>query len=251
MYKSLEDRFHDFMTSLPHVERIDTMNMSAPIVGKDPKKSDYFWFERQIIVELKTLTEDPSYKVHKEMDKHRDREDYPVFYGKAPLHHVLPHLSGGDGIHKKIHRGITRQIEDYFRSANKQIHDTKSRYKLPSSIGLLTILNENIDIMTPHTVQYKVSELLISMHTDGSPRFPHIDYVWILFESHQAPVKNGVMGLPSVLIAKSVTPDRDCFNALFEEIQSGWARYNGTPFIAMYDTSIPSINFYKTNPKQR
>ena len=251
MYKSLEDRFHAFMISLPHVEQIDAMNMSTPIAGKDPKKSDYFLFERQIIVELKTLTKDPSYKVHKEMDKHRDREDYLIFYGKAPLHHVLPHLPDGNAIHKKIHRDITRQIEDYFRSANKQIHDAKSQYSISSSIGLLTILNENIEIMTPHTVQYKVSELLISMHTDGSPRFPHIDYVWILFESHQAPVKNGVIGLPSVLIAKSVTQDEDRFNALFEEIQSGWARYNGIPFTAMYDTSIPSINFYKINPKQR
>jgi hypothetical protein len=163
------------MTSFPNVEPID--NIDLPTSGKDSKRADYFWFKRQVIVELKTLKTDTSSKAQKEVDKHEDREDYPLFYGEMELQKVLRHLPDGEEINRRIYRNITRSIEDIIRSADKQINETKALFGLRDSIGLLIVLSENISILSPEVITRRVSELLNHVDSDGSPHYSNIEYV--------------------------------------------------------------------------
>jgi hypothetical protein len=121
-----------------------------------------------IVVELKTLKVDPSPKIEATLSQHRDRTDFPIFYGQVELSEILQHLPDGDQINQRIYRNISRSIEDAVRSAETQISDTEEIFNLSKAVGLLVLLNENIDVLNPHAVVYRVSELLTRQRTDGS-----------------------------------------------------------------------------------
>ncbi|MBO1017969.1 hypothetical protein IPU70_30740 [Achromobacter sp. SD115] len=73
---TLEDRFARFIESLPNAKNIDRLELP-----KDPsntRKADFLLGNREVIVEMKFLTIDPSHKIDATADKHRDREDFPV-----------------------------------------------------------------------------------------------------------------------------------------------------------------------------
>ena len=45
---------------------------------------------------MKSLETDASYKIDAELDKHRDRDDFPVIYGASTTDKLLAHLPDGD-----------------------------------------------------------------------------------------------------------------------------------------------------------
>jgi hypothetical protein len=132
MSTSLEDRFHSFMKSVSFTESIDALLLDKQYKErqKDKQRAYYFLFNRKLILELKTLVEDPSPKVEEEIDKHRDREDFPLIYGQTDLQKVLKHLPDGEYINRRIHRNVTRSVEKGIRSADKQFVDTKYIFEL-------------------------------------------------------------------------------------------------------------------------
>jgi hypothetical protein len=144
---SLEGRFTRFVEALPNAETIDKLQL--PPDPSRRRKADFLLGNREVIVELKTLTDDTSHKVDAVADKHREREDFPLFYGKADVRKVLSHLPDGEDIYRRMVWSLTRSVEDCVRSAEEQITHTRSVLGLPHAAGLLVILNESVRILTP------------------------------------------------------------------------------------------------------
>ncbi|MGB7439890.1 MAG: hypothetical protein WA919_02385 [Coleofasciculaceae cyanobacterium] len=107
---SLEDRFHSFMKSISFAESIDALLLDEQYKKrqKDKQRADYLLFDRKLILELKTLVKDPSSKVEEEIDKHRDREDFPLIVGQTDLQEVLKHLRDGEYINFRIRGKLSR-----------------------------------------------------------------------------------------------------------------------------------------------
>lgn len=250
MSLTLEDRFNSFLRKTASSEEIDSLKLSGEY--QKSKKADYLLCNRRLIIELKTLKSDTSHKVSKEMEKHQDRGDYPLFYGSQSLKQILSHLPDGVEINNRIYRNITRSIEDIVSKADKQIKSTRDTFNLNDTVGLLVVLNESIEILTPEVVGRRLSELLCKKDPDNSFHYKNIQYVWLIAESHYCDVEVGSQGLISACIVGPSTKEDSWFENEFDKLQSGWAEFNHVPLIRSKETQLSNMSFKSTAvPKEK
>ena len=227
MPNSLEQRFYNYLSTLPNAENVDELDI--PKGKEDNKKADYFVFNRNLIIEVKTLKTDSKHKIDNEVDKHRDRDEFPVIYGEVELQKILAHLPDGEKINAKVFEKITRSIEQAFRSADKQISDTKDTFNTNQSIGLLVILNESIDVLSPDVITWKVSQMLTKKTKNENIRYNNITSVWIINESHFTYIKNRIKGIPTIIVDGPNARSIENINNIFNFLQKEWANSNNLP----------------------
>jgi hypothetical protein len=243
MADSLEDRVKQFLATYPGAELIDDLVSPSEHIAK--RRADYFLENRRIILELKTLSVDTSPKAEKEIDKHRDREDFPIMYGVVELQQVLKHLPDGPEINRRIFNSMTRSVEDAVRSAEEQIDHTKEIFRLPDSVGMLVMLNEGIDSLAPDVVGYKVAQLIRrERKTSGTPSSIDIDYACLIFESHVVRTPEGVDAHPILLVEGRRAGSDAWFDPFFEKLQEAWARSNAAPAISMSSGRFEDLKFH-------
>lgn len=240
MKKSLEKRFFEYLDTLPNSEAIDGLNI--PSEKKDNQKADYFVENRLLIVEVKSLKADPEHKIENEIDKHRNRDEFPLIYGQVELNKILAHLPDGNRIKAKIFEKITRSIEQSFRSANSQIKDTKDTFNLSDSIGLLVLLSDVIDLFDPQLVVAKISQML-SKKTKDELRYGHVTSVWIINETHFMQIKKDLKGIPTIIVDGPNAEQYENIDTLYGLLQKEWAKFNGLPLIFSDSKNIKDLPF--------
>lgn len=244
---SLEDRVIDFLSSWPGAEKIDDIVSFGEFPNK--KRADFLLAGRTIIVELKTLKTDTSHKVDKELDRHRDRDDFPLIYGSVDLQKILKHLPDQEEINKRIYLKITRSIEDAIRSAEMQVQGTKEILSLSNAIGLTILLNEDVEILSPDIACRKVSELLCRIRSDGSVGSP-ISFVWCLFESHMTECENQASAFPCILIEGPNAVSSAGSSALFSDLLNAWAQYNNALLVHSTVGRVNDLSYQKARPEK-
>jgi hypothetical protein len=223
MTASLEERFTRFLASLPGAEAIDGM-----VLPEDPerrRKADFLLAKREVVLELKTLTVDSSHKVEAAVDKHRERDEFPLFYGTADVRKVLSHLPDGEDIYRRMVNSLGRSIEEAVRSAEEQVTHTRHVLCIPNAIGMLVILNESVEILDPVVVGHRVAQLMRRERT-GNSDAEKLDFVWLLFESHALGVVGGVPAMPSMLIRGERAARFPWFTAFHNDVVERWAALN-------------------------
>lgn len=230
MPTALERRFLAFMGNVPGAESLDELLAGEAYRGQ--RRADYLLFGRRAIFEVKSLEVDPSEKVEAEMAHHRDRTDFPLIYGEVGLDKVLRHLPDGKEINDKIYLHVTRSVDAAARSAEDQIENTARLLHLDRSIGVLVLLNQNVDILTPEAVAYRLAMLLKRKNDDGSFRTP-IAYCWVLFESHSLRDGPATTTLPMLALRGPSAKKNQWFEEPFAYLQTAWASYNGYPLFRL------------------
>jgi len=240
MKKSLEDRFKKFLDTFVGVENIDNLNMTQQ--QQESKKADYFAENRELIIELKSLETDTQPKIEKILEPYRSSPEFPHFYGEWEVHKILNHLSNGSELNKEIVESVTSSIQTIYRKSNKQVRTTKSTFQLPNSQGLLIVLNESIDILTPEQVVWRLKQTANKKHPDKSYQFVEINYVVHISEAHFSPSPNKEMGF---LIIHQ--PINNGFVFRYEEfvkkLTRKWTEFNNIPFYDLGElNSIKDLN---------
>ncbi|CAN5212874.1 hypothetical protein BH10ACI1_BH10ACI1_15770 [soil metagenome] len=240
MKKILEQRFKEFLKTLTEVENIDNLNMTQQ--QKDASKADYFAENRQLIIELKSLETDTEPKIEKIIEPHRSRPEFPVFFGKWEVNKVLKHLPDGDEINKQINKAITSSLQTIYRSANKQIRTTKSTFNLLNSQGLLIVLNEKIDVLTPENIIYRLRQVAQKKNPDRSYQFLNINSILLISEAHFSPTSNNLMAFPIIHVSIEVV-DSFQYDNFIRFLKTKWSEYNKIPLIdAGKVNSIKDLN---------
>ncbi|MBB3284231.1 hypothetical protein [Mitsuaria sp. BK037] len=222
--KTLEARFTRFLDGLPAAESIDRLQL--PDDGKNRRKADYLLANRKVIVEIKTLTDDPSHKVETLGDQHRTRGDWPLFYGKANVRKVLSNLSDGDAIYKRLVNALGRSVETVVRSAEEQVTHTRRALDLPDAAGVLLILNDSIEILDPYVVGHRVAQLLRRPRT-GKSEAEKLDFVCLCFECHSVGAVEGRPAAPFMLIDNDIARRFPWFKDFHHDLVQKWAVANG------------------------
>lgn len=231
---SLEASFHQFMATLSDAECIDKLIM--PAGSERAKRADYFLNQRRVIVELKSLETDPSGKVEIALEKRREDDDFPQFYGQADLMKVLEKLPDGNQLKEKIALRVTRSIKDAFQSAKRQLAVTRSSFDLPNSDGLLVLLNSAVDILDPRLVGRRCRALLDQF----DPNDKHggsINHVWFIQATHHAGVRDGNNVVPSLFVESGHFPLSETSRIRIERLVQQRAAFEGVPFIGNADLS--------------
>jgi len=226
---TLEERFTEFVRNLQSAEIFDELKLSPE--QKLAKKPDFFFFERQFIGEMKSIKKDMAPKAQTILDKHKDRPEYPVFFGQWEVSKILNHLPDGENINQEIFRAITSALEDNVENANRQIRETKKIFKLDTSEGILIILNDFVDILSPDIIAHKIHQLLNKKYPSGDARYPHVSVVWIVSELHVLRTALAQELLPSIIIVNDYAPSWQEANSYVKWLQIKWASFNNIPFI--------------------
>lgn len=221
---TLESRFTRFLEGLPGAESID--RLALPHDPRHRRKADFLLENRKVIVELKTLTDDPSHKVEATADKHHGRKDWPLFYGTADVRKVLSNLPDGEAIYRKMVNALGRSVETAVRSAEEQVTHTRSVLDLPDSAGVLVILNDSVDVLDPNVVGHRVVQLMRRART-GNNETKKLDFVWLLFESHTMGVVQGAPNVPCFLIHGERKDRFPWFDDFYYDLVCRWASANG------------------------
>jgi len=223
------------------VEVIDELDLPANF--QKEKRADFLVERRKVIVEIKSLESDPEYKVQDEMAKHEGREEYSLFYGELELSQILRHLPDGEQINRRLFYKISRSLENSFRKGDKQIGATKEILGCANAYGLLVFLNEELDILSPEVISYRVSELLTKKDGDGRLHYKHITSVWFILENYTVKLKQGAKLLPSIVVDGPNAVDHQDLSIILNELQLAWASFNNIPLVTGNVKNIRDINF--------
>ncbi|MDO8437927.1 MAG: hypothetical protein Q7S69_07220 [Nitrosomonadaceae bacterium] len=243
MATSLEERFSEFLTSLPASEAIDSLDF--PQDPRQRRKADFLLAGRNVVVEIKTLTVDTSHKIEPAVEKHRNREEFPLFYGTADLRKVLSHLPDGEDVYRRIYLSITRSVEDAVRSAEEQISHTRHVLKLSDSAGVLVILNESVQLLNPTIVAHRVASLMRRERT-GNSSSEKLDFVWLLFESHALREATDIPAFPIMLISGERSAQFPWFGTFQDDLVNQWAAFNNVAVIDSGNQTPNSLKFTAT-----
>jgi hypothetical protein len=220
----LEARFGRFVESRPNAEVIDRLKL--PSNPRRRRKEDYLLGGRSVVVELKTLSDDVSHKVEAMADRHRERDDWPLFYGAADVSKVLARLPDGEAIYGKLVNALGRSVEDAVGSAEEQITHTREVPGLPDAAGVLVILNEAVEILDPYVVGHRVAQLL-RRPRKGNSASEKLNFVWLLFESHVIGEIAGMPAVPSFLIRGDDASRFPWFDPFHKDVVRRWAEWSG------------------------
>ena len=239
---TLEERFTEFVRNLQSAEIVDELQLSQE--QKRGKKPDYFFFERQFIGEMKSIKKDMEPKAQTILDKHEDRPEYPVFFGQWDAEKILKHLPDGESINQKMFYAITSALEDSVEKANRQIRETKKVFEISDSQGILIILNDFVEILSPDLITHKIHQLLNKKSPSGDARYPHISIVWIVSELHVLKTEMGQEIMPSIVFVNDFSPSYQEAKDYVNWLQKKWALFNNVPFIED-NFNIKNIQFSK------
>lgn len=243
MKKSLEETFINFAKNIDGAESIDDIQLT-PEQAK-AKRADFLFNYRKVICELKSLKKDMEDKVDNILLPHQDRPEWPVFYGEWELSKVLNYMPDGKQINRNIFDAVTSAIEGLIRDANKQIKMTKMTFNVPDAGGLLVILNDMVEILSPDVIAYKVWELLQKHTSKGGIRFSEITVIWIVNQTHFTQLSHTLRGIPSIILVNNHIKDSAGVEVFVNTLQAKWAAYNGLPIIEMDKRSLKDFKFEK------
>lgn len=238
--KNLEGRFKVFLRDLEGAESIDDLELTPE--QERANKGDYFFAGRTVIGELKALYEDTSSKVESILAPYRETPEWPVFFGEQDLNKILAHLPDGDKIRARVVGAITRLIEAVVEKANRQIRATKDTFGLPEAGGLLIILNDAVDVLSPDLIVYRVRRALNKRTPDGALRFPHVSAVLVIGAAHYTQMNPVLKGLP-ILLIPNVVPEAARVEEFVRELNEKWAAFEGKPLIPIESEDIPKLGF--------
>jgi hypothetical protein len=223
----LEERFLNFLAGVPGSERIDALGLPS---HEGVEYADFLLDGRRVVVEVKSLETDTALKVEEVLQKHKNRPEYPVFYGEWPLERVLAYLPDRDAIRAEIYEGVTRSIERAFKKAGHQVAGTKSLLRLQDPIGILVLLNGSLEIFSPELLAQRVSQTFVKKNDAGDIRYPHIQWACVVSETHYAPLGQ-LQAMPIIKIEGPTAVRYPGSSTVVDDLRDRWAKHCGHQLI--------------------
>lgn len=217
---ALVERFETFMFNLTSVEGIDLIELDEP--DRKNKKADYLAMGRKIVIEQKCITQDQAIKIPNEVENFSTSDEYPFFYGQRDLNLVIGKLPIKDELKRNIYSKLTKVLESYLRQANKQIESTGNIFGLDVTCGILVLLNDNVKILSPEVVATRIQQRLKETN-NGSSRFPKIDYVIFISETHN------IGGVPLIVVIEGINSSKFSseISDYIDYLIHAWGQFNG------------------------
>ena len=233
--QDIEERMISFLLSQSHV---------TPLDGHVPQPSgvkiaDYLFFNRQAVVELKTLKVDPKDKILDGAKSLMESDDFPLIFGDYDLETAIKNTPGGKEHLDRIFSNATRMVEGVLRNAKKQIASSKRLLSLdPDTPGIALILNDTVESIPASQLADRFSFRLIGDGKDPG-RFSEIDFIVLIQTTYR--LQRGGRGstlLPTFVISNGFNAHRH--HKIEQEIQlflQAWARSEGHNHESTSETS--------------
>lgn len=242
MSQTLEERFISFAKGLEGAELIDDFTLT--LEQQAAQKADFFFNNRTIIGELKSLKTNTEDKIEAILRPYEDTPEWPHFYGEQDLQKILTFLPDKEKINARLFNAVTDSIEGIVEKANRQIRTTKRTFNLPSAGGLLIILNDLVDILSPKMLAGRVRRCFHKRTATGDVRFPEITFAWAINMAHYTQVTPSLKAMP-LLIMPSGQPDPHNIEAFLNNLGKKWAAFEGVPHFETDADRFKKLEFRK------
>jgi hypothetical protein len=227
MTAALEAVMHEFLVRRLGCEVIDSL-VFPPGEGNS-SRADYFFHDRTVIIEVKSLVDDRAEVVRATLAKYRRQPDWPDFRGESDVQELLARHPRGPEISKELTLKISRVISRACLSADRQIGETKRVFALPQSMGVLILLNDHVDVLDPAVTGSQLASLLRGRGKNGSRRYAHLDSAiavdWAHYSSDQGPGRE-----TALLVCPADDPSEEQLADSFEPLfTTAWASFIRQP----------------------
>lgn len=219
--KPLTPRFETFLKEGLHAVSIDEKQSPEKL------RVDYEVFRGLLAIELKTLEEDASERVDNLMKEFRERDDWPVFLGSAPMQTAISKTNDPDGLNRRFLDRVGRSMVNHVKKANKQLAAHVAAYPRQNIVRAMVLINEDHETYDPNFVGYVLMHAL-SREEGGNLLYPHIDVVIYLTERHAA-VLDGQVTFPSVIVESRQIEDAIWKSDVAQHLVAKWAKWNNSP----------------------
>jgi hypothetical protein len=193
------------------------------------KRADYLFQDRHIIVEQKILEKNPVDKPQKFAEKvMRDRRI--ISYGTTSTRSLFSTQPDPDKLQRDLMLHIARTIDDDVAYADKQTRDTRQIFSIPAAIGILVLLNESAEMLTPELIYYALA-ISFQRTKDDALQYTQNDGVILISEAHTLSVPGFLCAYP---INTFISPQSNNTNnviAFLNMLMDRWAAFNHAPLI--------------------
>lgn len=244
----LETRFEDFVRSLQDAEIVDEIELS--LLQKKANKPDFFFCDRQFIGEMKSLNADTEYKATAIIEKQRERPEFPIFYQPWDSDKILNCLPDGEYVKERMVKAITTGLKKSLKKANKQIAVSKKMYDIQTAEGILIIINDSVEVLSPEIIADRVSQLLQERaYPSGELLYSDIAVVLIVGGLHTIELERSQELMPIVTVVNSYIDEYEAAEEYTQWLQRKWAKFNGVPLVE-YNIQPEDFRTSKRNKPQ-
>lgn len=192
---------------------------------------DYSCLRGLLAVELKTLEEPASERLDNLTDQLRQRDDWPIFLGSAPMQSFIKNMDDSEGVARRVLDRIGRAIINHLKKANRQLEAHAATFPRRNMVRLLLLVNEDHEVYDPHTVAYILWHAVRRI-VEGRPLYEHVDGILFLTQRHGT-VRNGKLTFPVVTVEGPALHDAPWKGDVLQLAAERWARKNGYSMEAM------------------
>ena len=236
--QSLEDRFLYFMDNHELVENLDDLACFQE------EKADYLFSDRDLIIEVKNIESDPSFKLEELNENLKNEPDYPLFFGEKNLTDVFEHFENSDELSQIAYKKLTMQVERALEKAEKQIKNTRKKFGLDSAYGVVIILNDLVKVLDPDHIASRAAKFLLKTN-NGRYRYKNINSIVLISETHK--VKNSgpyEEALPIVFINSPHTQANSLHNLKLDDLLKQWSHFCGRQYIEIERKISQADNYF-------
>lgn len=227
MRSALETTMMNFLAHHLGAECIDKLVLTK--AQMQSKKADFLLGDRSVIVEVKAISDDRESAVRRIIERRRAEPDWPTVYWQTSIHDVLSRHPRGQEIHREIYDAATATVEGLFRKANRQIRNTKITFGLDDAVGVVTLLNNDVNMLDPRVLASKVAQLMMKGKSASDRRFRDIDIAIIVDWSHSVVVDGAVKGDVIMTCTRHDVEETESLKRFQDDFMREWARFRGVP----------------------
>lgn len=234
----------------PRVERFFTevlggVSMDAAHLA-EVTRIDYSCLRGLLAIEIKTLEEPAEERLENLAEELRQRDDWPVFLGSAPVRSFIENTNDPEAVSRRVVDRIGRAIINHLKKANKQLKAHATAFPRRSLLRLVTLVNEDHEIYDPHTVshilwhavRHKEHERLI---------YDDIDAIFYLTQRH-AVLRGDLVTFPILMVEGRGVFEEPWKAEALKFIARRWSRWNGLPDVDV-DLSVDQFSTIQHIPQ--
>jgi hypothetical protein len=204
-------------------------------------RADYVCLRGLVAIELKTLEDDGQERVDNLLDQLRQRPDWPIFLGSAPLQSFIQNTDDPDELGKRVLERIGRGITRPLQKANRQLEAHQTNFPRPNLVKLLVLVNEDHQAYDPHTVSYLLWHAVRREDAADQPRFAHVDAIIYFTERHATVVEN-LLTFPITIVEGAGVYDAPWKSEVIDFVERRWIKFCGYPDLS----SKPDLSEFST-----
>jgi hypothetical protein len=211
--------FYRFLDSVPGAERIDMLPDPDPGL----QKADYFFRNRTVICEIKTLETETNDKIAPILIK----AGVPIQEGQFDLTALLKGRPDENELYWKCINAITTGVKSGMDTANRQIRDTKTAFGIQEADGLWIILHPKVRVTNPDVIMARITRRLRKRNEAGGPKYDQITAFVLFSEIHKLKLTDGTMLSPIIPVQNAEVSERFGVSGVIDELIEGWGAWNG------------------------